>query len=93
MLSTHNTKWDDQNRLWLGIAFPGKYLTKTEVRVLKEILIQGERGVGRELGISRGTVSTHMQNIKEKLQCQTIVELRRVAITTELAHVLFMKTF
>lgn len=82
---------DDQHRFWLGPKFSNEYLTETELNVLKRILMESERGVAQALGISRGTVSTHVKNIKKKFQCVNIVGLRRLVIETGLIHELFSK--
>ncbi len=85
------TEIDELNRCWLGERYRSEYLTETEVNVLKGILISGERAVARELGISRSTVSTHIQKIKLKFQCTTIVELRKTVLESGLIHELFSK--
>lgn len=80
---------DDQNRFWLGVKFANEYLTEAELNVLKRILVEGERGVARALQISRSTVSSHVQNIKRKFQCNSITALRKQVIESGLIHELF----
>lgn len=71
-------------------GFANLYLTATEFNILKKILIASERAVARELGISRNSVSTHIQNIRRKFNCNTIIELRKLVIASGLASKLFM---
>lgn len=56
-------------------------LTSREREVLA-LLAQGLRivQIAEELGISPKTVESHLENIKEKLGCQTVTELRALAL-------------
>ncbi|MFO1259087.1 MAG: LuxR C-terminal-related transcriptional regulator [Gammaproteobacteria bacterium] len=89
---TKFSELDEQNRFWLGNKFDNEYLTESELIVLKGIVVDGERGVARQLNISRSTVSSHLQNIKRKFQCGTIVELRKYVIESGIIHELFGKS-
>ena len=67
---------NDLKRLYLGEDYPGKYLTKKEIEVVKWLAIgKTAEEIAIILSSSKRTVETHITVIKEKLNCITLFQL------------------
>lgn len=63
-------------KLFLGEEFNHRYLTRKEIYVLSALIEKGTLQTASEsIGLSRNTFDFHINNIKNKLECNTLFQL------------------
>jgi PAS domain S-box-containing protein len=86
--------FSDQDRYYLGDHFGNEYLTRRELEVLKKVISgYSVKHIAKELNISPRTVESHVQNLKMKLQCNTMGDIAVTAVKTGLNFIIFDDEF
>ena len=80
----------DERGFYLGNEFGGEFLSAIEAEVFKGMMkVQSAEKIGIDLNLSRSTVESHIQSIKQKLQCITDGDVIATAIRSGLPLTLF----